>query len=75
MLVQEKVRFCTGCKIIGMLFFALLDPTNHDTKQANKRVYIQMKNKTNKNSDKWYHSIKKLVLPYLCVQVTFFFPL
>jgi len=45
MLVQEKVQFCTGCKIIGMLFFALLDPANHDTKQASKRVYIQMKKK------------------------------
>jgi len=45
MLVQEKVRFCTGCKIIGMLLFALLDPTNHGTKQASKRVYIQMKKK------------------------------
>jgi hypothetical protein len=48
MLVQEKVWFCTSCKIIRMLLFALLDPANHDTKQASKKVYIQMKKIKNK---------------------------
>ena len=45
MLVQEKVRLCTNYKIIEILFFALFDLANHDTKQASKKVYIQMKKK------------------------------
>ena len=69
MLVQEKVRFYTSCKIIGMLFSALLDPANHDTKQASKKVYIQMK-KNKKNIQTYCTILSRSWC--LCVQVTFF---